>query len=184
MKKEIILLAGTLAFGELAAYLLAGWQLAAIYLLLWTDKMLLRAFLPLRWTGIELTTLASVFAAMAYGPMASFALVVSVAVVMRAARFYALPIREPDFPIFLPHPYVVVDGLGGYVAGLAAAGVSGFFWLAVVVVLFKFFAYGLTAMLFFGKGFGLGYGLIYIGFNLLLLFAAGDAFAAFVGLTA
>jgi len=99
---------------------------------------------------------------------------------MRAARFFALPVREPDFPVFLPHPYVIMDGLGGYVAGLLAY--AGFFWAFIGTVVFKFFAYGFTAMLFFGRSFGVGYGLIYVGFNLLLFFAVGQALAGYVGL--
>ncbi len=115
-------------------YFLFGAKLAFVYLLIWADKLIVGLFKPFRYLGIELTTLATVLAAMFYGPIAAFVLILFLFTFLQSLRYLIIPISVPEYPLFVPNPDSIIYALGGVVAGFLLSSPFNVIVVAVVVI--------------------------------------------------
>lgn len=127
---------------------LFGLKLLAIYMLIWVDKIVIGLFRPLRIFGFELTTLASVFAAVFYGPFVAFVLTLLIFTFLQSLRYLVFPIQPPDFPLFVPNKDSIIYALGGLVAGFLSAQ---FQLIVIYTVLFKSGVYAITDIIILRK---------------------------------
>lgn len=109
----------TLIIGFVVFYLL-DFKLAILFVVLWVDKTIISAFRIIRYFGVELTTVASVIMAMFYGPWFAFVFILVSTPVLHALKYIFLPMPQPEWPLFVPSPYNIVDALGALVAGFLA----------------------------------------------------------------
>lgn len=109
----------TLVLGFLAFYLF-DFRLAILFVVLWIDKTIISAFRIIRYFGVELTTVASVILAMFYGPFFAFVFILISTPILHGLKYIFLPMPQPEWPLFMPSPYNVVDALGALVAGFLA----------------------------------------------------------------
>lgn len=127
---------------------LFGLKLLAIYMLIWVDKIVIGLFRPLRIFGFELTTIASVFAAVFYGPFVSFLLTLIIFTFLQSLRYLVFPIQPPDFPLFVPNKDSIIYALGGLIAGFLP---FSFPLLVIYTVLFKSGLYAITDIIILKK---------------------------------
>ncbi len=118
---------------------LVGIEILFVYVLVWIDKMLLGLFRPFRYFGIELTTLATVFATIFYGTFASFLVILILFTLIQSIRYLVIPISVPDYPLFVPNPDSIIYSLGAIAASLAMP--FGFGTAVIAVVITKYVMY-------------------------------------------
>lgn len=92
-------------------------RLAILFAFLWVDKTIISAFGAIRYFGVELTTVISVILAMLYGPWFAFIFILVLMPVLHGLKYLFLPLPQPEWPLFIPSPYNIVDALGALVAG-------------------------------------------------------------------
>lgn len=136
MRPVHIFLAMAAAF---PVFYLIDTRLFLIYLLIWADKLILGLFRPLHYLGIELTTLATVLAAMFFGPFASFVAVLVLFTLLQSLRHLLFPFSDPEYPLFVPNPDGMIYASGAIVAGAAAP--LGFAASVMTVVIVKYLMY-------------------------------------------
>lgn len=107
----LTLIAGFVLFAVL------DFRLAILFVFLWIDKTIISAFGAVRYFGVELTTVLSVILAMLYGPWFAFIFVLVLVPILHGLKYLFLPLPQPEWPLFVPSPYNVVDALGALVAG-------------------------------------------------------------------
>jgi hypothetical protein len=129
-------------------YFAFGVSLFFIYLLVWLDKIILGLFKLLRYFGIELTTLATVFAAIYFGPVVSSFLILFLFTFLQSLRYLIVPVNIPEYPLFVPNTDSIIYALGGIVAGFTLQ--FGFATAVVAVVITKHLMY-IAKALIFGK---------------------------------
>lgn len=174
---KILLLPLTLIAGVALFYAIGGPVLAAVYALIWIDKILIIS--TLKYFGIELTTAATLMLGIAYGPAAAFAFGIVVIPLLHSMRFVLLPLPPPDWPLFVPHPNNVVDALGGAVAG--ALTTLPFLYLAIVVTLLKDIGYALSEGVVLGRPINVFSAVMYLLVNAAIAYQFGPAILAFIG---
>lgn len=116
MKVSYALLLVSLAVMPLLFFV--NFKVLLVYLLLWVDKLVLGLLKPVRFIGIELSTLAGALAGIFFGPVASFFLVATLYTILHSIRFLVVPFPPPDWPLFVPDRYALVYASAGIVAGL------------------------------------------------------------------
>ncbi len=174
---KALLLLLTLLVGAGLFYLIGGFVLAAVYVLIWIDKIVI--INTLKYFGIELTTMATLMLGIAYGPIAAFIFGIVVIPLLHSMRFVLLPLQQPDWPLFVPHPNNVVDALGGAVAGMFAT--LPFLYLAVAVTLLKDVGYALSEGVLLGKPINWFSAVMYLLVNALIAYQFGPAITVFIG---
>jgi hypothetical protein len=115
--KGVVLLVLTLVSG-FAAFSVFDPRLAILFALLWVDKTVISAFGAIRYFGVELTTVTSVILATLYGPFFAFIFLIVLIPVLHGLKYILLPLPTPEWPLFVPSPYNIVDAVGALVAGL------------------------------------------------------------------
>ncbi len=95
-------------------------RLAVLFAIIWVDKTIISAFGIIRYFGVELTTVTSVIMAIFYGPVFAFIFILVSTPVLHALKYVFLPLPQPEWPLFVPSPYNIVDALGALVAGFLA----------------------------------------------------------------
>lgn len=114
-------------------YIFLG-ALSLIYLLVWTDKIILGLFRLFRYVGIETTTLATIIATIHYGPLFSFVLILILFTVLQSVRYLIVPISVPEYPLFIPNPDSVIYASSAIIAAFALPlGFSAALLIAVAV---------------------------------------------------
>jgi len=116
-----------------------------VYLLVWIDKIILGLFRLFRYVGIETTALATVVAAMFYGPLFSFILILALFTVLQSVRYLIVPISVPEYPLFVPNPDSVIYASGGIIAAFALP--LGLGATLLLVVASKYIVYILADLL-------------------------------------
>ena len=182
MKKRLLLLAGSFVFGSLLLYVLGGPGLAAIYAILWADKVLLGFAGVIRYAGIEFTTMVTILTGMLFGPVLAFIFIIIVIPILHAIKFIALPLYEPDWPLFVPHYYNFVDAIGASVAGMAAG--LPLLWIMILVLIARGIMYPFIDFYLLDKGINFFTIPPTAIFNLLLAWYLGGFFLGLVGLPA
>lgn len=114
--KGLMFLGLTLAAG-FVIFAVFDFRLAIIFAFLWIDKIIISAFGAVRYFGVELTTVLGVILAMLYGPWFAFIFLLFLIPLLHAFKYLFLPLPQPEWPLFVPSPYNIVDALGALVAG-------------------------------------------------------------------
>ncbi|MBI4173812.1 MAG: hypothetical protein HY519_03780 [Candidatus Aenigmarchaeota archaeon] len=179
--RKLAVLAGSLLLGALISFLAGGVGLAAIYVIMWFDKVILGFAGIVRWIGIDFTTIATVMLGMAFGPWFAFFYTIIVIPVFHAVKFIALPLYEPEWPLFIPHYYNFIDAIGAALAGMFAW--SGIFWAAIVVMFARMILYSMVDYYLLEKGVNVFIIPQNFIFNLLLVWYYGKFFAGLAGIT-
>ena len=131
-KRNIILLLPSFVLGYAFFYLLGGHVLAAIFAVLWFDKIIIGLSGIVHKFGIEFTTIASILMGIIYGPVIAFAMIIIVVPILYGIRYVLLPIAPPEWPLFVPSPQNLVEALGAAAAGLLV----GFPLLTIFIAVF------------------------------------------------
>lgn len=155
-------------------------RLAVLFAVLFADKVILGAAGFIRRFGIEFTTIATVPLAVLYGPLFSFVFLVVVVPVLHAVKFLSLPVGQPDWPLFVPSPYNIVDALAAVVVGLLSS--YGFFAMLMAAVIAKIALYALFDRFVLAKPVDVIGGATYLAFNVIVGLQFGSAFMKMVGL--
>lgn len=92
-------------------------RLGILFAILWIDKTLISAIGPIRYFGVELTTVIGVIVAMLYGPWFAFIFLIILIPVLHGFKYVFLPMPPPEWPLFVPSPYNIVDALGALFSG-------------------------------------------------------------------
>ncbi len=100
-----------------AVFSIFDFRLAVLFVFLWIDKTVISAFGAVRYFGVELTTVISIIMAMLYGPWFAFFFLLLLIPFLHGLKYVLLPLPPPEWPLFIPSPYNIVDALGGLVAG-------------------------------------------------------------------
>lgn len=117
--KGIVVLLMILASG-FAILAIFDMRLAILFAFLWVDKTIISAFGAIRYFGVELTTVISVILAVLYGPWFAFVFLLVIIPLLHGFKYILLPLPQPEWPLFVPSPYNIVDALGALVAGFLA----------------------------------------------------------------
>ena len=144
--KGVGLLLLTLVAGFIIFYLF-DIKLAILFVVLWVDKTIISAFRIIRYFGVELTTVASVIMAIFYGPWFAFIFILVSTPVLHALKYIFLPMPQPEWPLFVPSPYNIVDALGALVAGFVAPLQLFYALLVTAIAKDVFFAFAEKFML-------------------------------------
>lgn len=116
LSKGVLLLVSTLVIG-FAVFFVFDYRLAILFAFLWVDKIIISAFGAIRYFGVELTTVIGIILAMLYGPWAAFVFLLVLIPILHGFKYIFLPMPQPEWPLFVPSPYNIVDALGAFVAG-------------------------------------------------------------------
>lgn len=114
--KGVLFLLLTLVIG-IAILAIFDIRLAILFAFLWVDKTIISAFGAIRYFGVELTTVIGVILAGIYGPWFAFAFLLVLIPVLHGFKYIFLPLPQPEWPLFVPSPYNIVDALGALIAG-------------------------------------------------------------------
>ena len=177
--RNIGLLALSFILGYGIFYLLGGHILAAIFAVLWFDKVLIGVSGIVHKFGIEFTTIATILMGLIYGPIIAFVMSIIILPVLYGIRYVLLPIAPPEWPLFVPSPQNLVEAIGAAVAGLLVGFPLLTIFLAVFVI--KEVAYVIADRLI-GKPPDIIYPVVNFVFNLLIVFYLGGFFLGLVGL--
>jgi hypothetical protein len=138
MRLEFILLFATVLIMPIF-YFIFGTKLFFIYFLIWVDKLIIGLLKPLRYAGIQLTVLASVFAAIYYGPVTSFIFVLVLFTFLQSLRYLIIPIASPNYIYFIPNTDSIIAALGGLIAGLLSSYSFGI--ILIITIMFHHLSY-------------------------------------------
>lgn len=178
-KKNIVFLVLSFIVGYAVFYLIGGHVLAAIFSVLWFDKIIIgTAVLPHKF-GVELTTIATILMGIIYGPVIAFFLTLILLPILYGLKYVLLPLTPPEWPLFVPSPQNLVDAIGAAVAGL----LMGFDLLIIFIGVFiiKEITY-LIVDFSIGKPPDVIYPGVNFIFNLLIVLKLGEFFLGLVGL--
>ena len=180
MERKTMFVLASLAAGFLIFFVSKGIALGIIFALLWFDKVIIGVFEPLRYLGIDLTTMATVLLALAYGPFFALVFCIIVIPILHAIKHVIIPDMESQWPIFIPSPYDGVNAFGALVAGL----VAGWPLIAIMfVTLFaKYAAYAFVDLALYGRPVDFVSAFTNFLFNMLLTLYAGRFFLGLVGI--
>lgn len=179
-KRSILALFSTLFIGFFLIYLIWGFPLAAIYAILWIDKILIGAIGAVRYIGIEFTTIATVLLGFLYGPVFSFLFALISLPVLHAMKYIFLPMPPPEWPFFVPSPYNLIDAFAAIAASFLAW--LPFLHAVLIVVLLKDIGYAVVEKLMINKPVDVISAITYIIFNLVIAAHFGSFFLGLVGM--
>jgi hypothetical protein len=175
---KLPILALTLIIGTAFFYILGGTVLALVYAILWVDKIIIGMVGTVRYLGIEFTTIATVIIGISYGPVNAFIFSIVMIPLLHAAKYIFLPLPQPEWPYFIPHPNNVVDALGAAFAGVFAG--LPLLFNTLIVVFLKDVGYALSERYMIGKPIDYFSAIMYLVFNALLAIQFGPAIMALV----
>jgi hypothetical protein len=177
--RNVGLLALSFILGYAFFYLLGGHVIAAIFAVLWFDKVIIGLSGIVHKFGIEFTTIATILMGIIYGPIIAFVMSIIILPMLYGIRYILLPIAPPEWPLFVPSPQNLVEALGAAAAGLLA----GFPLLNIFIAVFiiKEIAYIVTDRII-GKPPDLIYPVVNFIFNLLIIINLGGFFLGLVDL--
>ena len=166
----------TLFLGTALLYFIGGPAMAVAYAILWLDKIVFGMLGPIRYLGVEFTTIGTIILGIAYGPVAAFLFSIVVIPLLHSSKYVFLPLPQPEWPFFIPHPNNIVDAIGALCAGLLwALGVKELLILTAIVVIIKDAGYGVSEKMMFGKPVDYFSAVMYLIFNGLLAYQFGAA---------
>ncbi len=180
MKYRLLLLTGSFILGALIFSALGGPGLGIIYALLWFDKVILGFAGVIRYFGIEFTTLCTILTGLLYGPVLALIFIITVIPFFHAVKFIALPLYEPDWPLFVPHYYNVVDAIGAAIAGMLIGWPM--VWVMAIVLIARGIMYPVIDFYLLDRGVNFFTIPPTAVFNLLLVWYFGSFFAGLAGL--
>jgi len=160
-------------------YLIGGHILAAIFAVLWFDKVLIGLSGIIHKFGIEFTTIATILMGIIYGPIIAFVMSIIILPILYAIRYILVPLVPPEWPLFVPSPQNLVEAIGAAVAGL----LMNFPLLTIFIGVFiiKEIAYVIVDRVI-GKPADIIYPMVNFVFNLLIVINLGGFFLSLVGL--
>ncbi len=177
--RNIIFLVLSIVLGYLGFYLIGGHVLAAIFAVLWFDKVIIgTAGLPHKF-GVELTTIATILMGIIYGPVLAFVLTMILLPVLYGLKYILLPLSPPSWPLFVPSPQNLVDAIGAAAAGIFAGFDLLILFLGVFII--KEIAY-LAVDFMIGRPPDVIYPFVNFVFNILIVLNMGSFFLGLVGL--
>ena len=148
--------------------------LAAIFLVIWFDKVFLGMLGIVRCFGIEFTTIATILLGITHGPLFAFVFALIVIPIMHGIKYLFLPLPHPEWPLFVPSPYNFVDALGAAIAGFLAS--SPILYILIAVLIIKDITYALADKLFFSKPPEVIYAIGNFIFNFIIILQFGSFF--------
>ena len=172
-KRSILFLVLSLVGGYLMLHIFDV-TLAAIFLVLWFDKVFLGMVSVVKYFGIELTTIATILLGITYGPLIGFVFALIVIPIMHGIKYLFLPLPPPEWPLFVPGPYNFVDALGAAIAGFLAS--YPILYILIPVLIVKDISYAAVDRLFFSKPPEVIYAIGNFIFNLVIIFQFGNFF--------
>ena len=166
----------TLFLGAALFYLIGGLAMAAAYAILWIDKIIFGMLGPIRYLGVEFTTIGTIILGIAYGAIPAFLFSIIVIPLLHSSKYVFLPLPQPEWPFFIRHPNNIVDAIGALCAGILwAVGIKELLILTAIVVIIKDAGYGISEKMMFGKPIDYFSAVMYLIFNALLAFQFGPA---------
>ncbi len=174
----IAYLIGAMIAGFLLSFFLGGVALAFIFLFIWLDKSIVGYTGILHRFGIEITTIATVFLGLLYGPVMAFFFTLIVVVLSHGFRHLAFPGSPTEWPPFVPYPYNFVDAAGALTAAFIRLPILH---TLLVVLLVKLILYILVDRIAFGKPPDFIGGVANIAFNLALFLPISQLFLSLTG---
>lgn len=163
-KQKLWITLAIIGGGALISLLIGGLSLALIFLLLAFDKTVLGMAGILRRVGIEFTTILTIFLGILHGPVFAFFFTIITVPLFHAIKFFFLPM-QPDWPLFVPAPYNVVDAIGASLAALLKGLVVGQIMLAVITA--KIILYAVVDRFAYGRPPDLLGAVTYFAFNMV-----------------
>jgi hypothetical protein len=176
MRTKYLLIPLSLVFG-LIFFGFFGLALAAIFALIWFDKILLWF---LGSFGIELTTISMLLIGISYGPFVGFFFVLLVLPLLEGMKTFYLPVAQSDWPAFVPTPYHLLDGVIVTLAWFMKD--NPLLLIMVVALLVKYPSTAMIDNYFIGKPPNLLRLLLAIVFNLILVVYLSDVFVNIMSL--
>lgn len=171
----------SLLFGGLSYFFLGGIPLLFVFVMLWSDKFIIRFLVP-DILGIELITISTIVAGIVAGPLNGAILMIVTIPTLEGIKSIALPLNRTDFPPFVPSPYNFVDGMVAALAG--SFPFTDLLFLTVVALLMKFVANSIIDMRIFNKPFNMISAVSALIFNILLVFSFETFLLAIIYATA
>jgi hypothetical protein len=170
MQTKYLLMPLSLVFGFIF-FGFFGLALAAIFALIWFDKVLLWF---LGSFGIELTTISMILIGITYGPFVSFFFVLLVLPFLEGMKTFYLPAAQSDWPAFVPTPYHLLDGTIATIAWFMNG--SSLLIIMIVALAVKYPVTMLIDNYFIGKPPNILRLMLAIVFNLILVVYLGNVF--------
>lgn len=178
IRNKFALVALTLALGAVAFYFLAGIALGVIFALLWIDKIIIGSIPVVRKFGVEVTTIATIFLGIVYGPVIAFVFSLVFIPALHAIKFIILPMPS-EWPLFVPSPYNVADAIGAAIAGLLQS--QAFMLIMVAVLISKILVYAFVDRIFLSKPVDIIGAVGMTAFNLMVMLPIAGYFASVTG---
>ena len=176
---KIIYFIIALVVGSVICFFIGGVALAAIFFMIWIDKGIIGFGDILHKMGIEITTIATLFLGILFGPVFAFFFAIISIVLAHGISALLFPDAPSEWPPFVPHPYNAIDALGA-VAAAALTGTSLFNTL-LIVLLVKSGLFIVFNMLALGKPPNVIGVFVNVVFNVLIFLPLAGLFIAVTG---
>jgi hypothetical protein len=176
-KRNFLFLVLSLAVGYLIFHLFNA-ALAAIFLVLWFDKVFLGMTGIVRYFGIEFTTIATILLGIVFGPLVAFVFSLIVIPILHGIKYLFLPLPPPEWPLFVPSPYNFIDALGAAIAGFLSS--YPIIYILIPVLILKDIIYSAVDMALFSKPPEIMYAIGNFIFNLIIIINFGNFFTGMI----
>ena len=179
-KRNLLLLVLTFFIGFVLVFIIWGFPLALIYTIFWIDKIIIGSFTPVRYLGIEFTTIATVLLGFLYEPLFGFLFTIIMLPLMHASKYIFLPLPQPQWPFFIPSPYNIIDAFAVLIASFLSS--ITFLHVVIIVVILKDIFYAIAEKTMIGKPIDVISAFTYLIFNIVIAFYLGDFLLNLTGL--
>lgn len=152
--------------------------LAAIFLVLWFDKVFLGMIGVIRYFGIEFTTIATILLGITHGPLIAFVFALVVIPILHGMKYLFLPLPPPEWPLFVPSPYNFIDALGAAIAGFLSS--YPILYILIPVLIVKDITYAAVDNLFFSKPPEVLYAIGNFIFNIIIILNFSNFFLGMI----
>src|SRR3989344_6568263 len=177
MNKIIFFIAALIA-GSVISFFIGGVVLAAIFFMIWLDKGIIGYGDILHKMGIEITTIATLFLGILFGPVFAFLFAIITIVLAHGISSLLFPDAPSEWPPFVPHPYNAIDAIGAVAASLAG---TSLFNTLLIVLLVKSGLFIVFNMLALGKPPNFLGVFVNVVFNVLIFLPLAGLFIAVTG---
>ena len=167
-----------LAVGSIISFFIGGVVLAAIFFMIWLDKGIIGYGDILHKMGIEITTIATLFLGILFGPVFAFFFAVIAIVLAHGISSLLFPDAPSEWPPFVPHPYNAIDAIGAVAASFAGIPLFNALLIVLLVKSGLFIVFNMIAL---GKPPNFIGVLVNVVFNVLVFLPLAGLFIAVTG---
>jgi len=132
MEMKYIILGLSLPVGILLS-LFGGPLLTIIFILLWTDKIIIEAVKIPRYLGIELVTVSMVVIGIVHGYLVGFLFALIVIPILEGIRQLFIPSND-EWPLFVPSPAHAADGIAALIAFVLRSNPLFIIFIAALII--------------------------------------------------